>query len=60
MQGGNLLCDKVRLAVTLTGIVSGAAAQKHGEEQVGRKRVLFVRNFGKKRAGTKAARALVP
>lgn len=28
----NPFCDKVRLAVTLTGMLSGAAAQKHGEE----------------------------
>ena len=30
--GWDLLCDNVRLAITLTGIVSGAAAQKRSQE----------------------------
>ena len=30
--GWDLFCDNVRLAITLTGIVSGAAAQKRSQE----------------------------
>lgn len=35
LAGRTLFCDKVRLAVTLAGIVSGVSAQKRSDELLG-------------------------
>jgi hypothetical protein len=54
----NLFCDKLRLAVTLTGILCCAAAHQRGEELLAEV-AHRAHSFPAYLSGTKAPRALV-